>query len=162
MFASFWAAWASGKQPRLSGLHVVAFAVATLIATAVVPPVFGWGLNQWRVETTLRRAQWLARQLASDRRVLAERARVVPVVCGPGRLPKPGPTGRWVGRAVQATGIFPDGTPTDAWGRCLLVNIDGFVSGGPVWVMSAGPDGRIRTFPAADHTDGDDIGVRIQ
>jgi hypothetical protein len=162
MLASFWATWASGRQPRLSGVHVAGFAVATLVATAAVPPAFGWGLNQWRVDATQQRAQLLAEQLNLNRRALVARAAVVKVACGPGRLPDPGPTGQWVGRAVQATGVFPEVAPTDAWGRCLLVNLDGFVSGGPVWVMSAGPDGRIGTFPADARTHGDDIGVRIQ
>jgi hypothetical protein len=52
--------------------------------------------------------------------------------------------------------------PTDAWGRCFLLNADAWATGGPVWLLSAGPNGWIDTPPNAIALGGDDIGDRLR
>jgi hypothetical protein len=52
--------------------------------------------------------------------------------------------------------------PTDAWGRCFLLNADALATSGPVWLLSAGPNGLIDTPPNALALGGDDIGNRLR
>lgn len=79
--------------------------------------------------------------------------------------------------SAQAKAIYdPSGTttwkgpylanqPVDPWGRKYFVNVGAFnTPGSPVWVISAGPDGKLTTEPNATEisTTSDDIGIRIQ
>ncbi len=162
MVRSFWDTWASGRQPRLDGRHVLVVLIVVTLATVVGPPAFGWALNQWREQRTIARAEVLAAQLRPDLARLAGRAEELRVVCGPGRLPDPGITGAWVSRAVQAPRVFPEDAATDAWGRCFLINLGALTGGGPVWLLSAGTDGAVSTYPDAQRLADDDLGVRLR
>ncbi|MBI4844474.1 MAG: type II secretion system protein GspG [Nitrospirae bacterium] len=51
----------------------------------------------------------------------------------------------------------------DPWGRQYVINAANLnIAGGPVWVVSAGPDGIVDTNPVNTITGGDDIGMRIK
>jgi len=151
-----------GVRGAVHGGRVVHALLLALLATAVVPPAGAWGLNRYRVEQTRSRAEGAV--VALRERLAAPLQTAVPIVvaCGPGRMPDAGPTGQWVSRAIQAPQLFGEGMPTDGWGRCFLLNIGALERGGPVWVMSAGPNGRIETYSDAEVLAGDDIGVRVR
>jgi general secretion pathway protein G len=51
----------------------------------------------------------------------------------------------------------------DPWGNAYFLNPGNFdVSGGAVWVYSAGPNGLVETFAGAMASGGDDIGIRVK
>lgn len=151
-----------GSGGRVQGAHVARMLLLTVLATAVVPPAAAWGLNRYRIEQTRTRAEQAAVALRHRLAVPIETEVPIVVACGPGRMPDSGPTGEWVSRAIQAPQLFGEGMPTDGWGRCFLLNFGALREGGPIWVMSAGPNGRIETYSDASQLAGDDIGVRVQ
>lgn len=51
--------------------------------------------------------------------------------------------------------------PADPWGRPYVVNVTA-VANAPVWVLSAGPNGKIQTARTDNVTAGDDVGVRVR
>ncbi len=61
-------------------------------------------------------------------------------------------------------GPYAQGFSSDPWGRKYLCNVGGFhrAEGGPVWVLSAGPDGTLQTPPTAIGVSGDDIGYLLR
>lgn len=138
---------------------------AIVIATLVGPPAAAWWLNGHRVKQTQSRADRAATAIAASADTLESSLRSVEVACGPGQLPKP--TGRaeqdgWLTRAVMAPEAFGAGMPTDAWGHCFLLNIGERRRGGAVWILSAGPNGRIDTLFGARTLGGDDIGAPVR
>ena len=50
----------------------------------------------------------------------------------------------------------------DPWGNSYIVNANAFSANGPVWILSAGPNGQIETGPASSTAQGDDIGLRLR
>lgn len=50
----------------------------------------------------------------------------------------------------------------DPWGNSYLINTDGLSGTGPVWVISAGPDGAFDTGASNTSINGDDVGVRLR
>ncbi|MGC2062264.1 MAG: type II secretion system protein GspG [Thermodesulfovibrionales bacterium] len=51
----------------------------------------------------------------------------------------------------------------DPWGRVYVLNANAFLAAsGPVWLLSAGPDGNVDTPANADTVLGDDVGVRLR
>lgn len=134
----------------ISGGRVVVTLAAVVLATMVVPPAGAWWLNQRRIEQTQARA--VAAVGALPPRGHAG------VVCGPGRLPDPDVVNAtpvhaaWLAAAVATPDAFGPSMPTDAWGRCFLMN--------GRWLLSAGPNGSIETAFDAPTLGGDDIGVR--
>jgi len=50
----------------------------------------------------------------------------------------------------------------DPWGNAYVVNADGFSAGGPVWIVSSGPDGQMDTNVASTVLQGDDAGMRLR
>lgn len=163
------------RRSPLSGVQLAGALLAIAFATAGLPPAAAWTLNKMRVMQTQERAHAATERL----RVRGEQDRVLTsgtgIVCGPGRLPdREPPTGRaraavslpahgaWLRDARVAPEFFGSGMPTDAWGRCFLVNVDQWQSGGPVWLLSAGPNGLIDTSPTAMELGGDDIGGRLR
>ena len=50
----------------------------------------------------------------------------------------------------------------DPWGNAYIVNADAFSTTGPVWIISAGPNGRIETPSTNATLVGDDVGVRMK
>jgi len=49
--------------------------------------------------------------------------------------------------------------PADPWGKPYLVNV---AAAGPIWVMCAGPNGKVQTAVADNVVKGDDIGFRVR
>lgn len=132
------------------GARVVRVLLLAVLATAVMPPAAAWWLNHRRITLTQSRAD------AAVVSVSAPDAAIV--LCGPGRLPDLDVAGAgsvhaaWLTSAVTAPDVFGAGMPTDAWGRCFLLN--------DRWLLSAGPNGAIETPFDATALHGDDVGVR--
>jgi hypothetical protein len=165
----------SARRSPISGTQLIAALIGILCATAVLPPAAAWTLNRTRVAQTSARVQEALERLRASRDVLAGFTAHTGIVCGPGRLPDREPataTARkgasypshiaWLREAKIAPVLFGAGMPTDAWGRCFLLNADGFSKGDPVWLISAGPNGLIDTPPNALALGGDDIGGRLR
>ena len=163
------------RRSPITGAQLVAALAAILFATAVLPPAAAWTLNQTRVAQTRERARAATERLRSSSDEMAGLARSTGIVCGPGRLPDREPAAvntragasrpaqtAWLREARIAPDVFGSGMPTDAWGRCFLLNADAWGSGGPVWLVSAGPNGVIDTPPNALALGGDDIGHRLR
>lgn len=162
------------RSPISGGQLVVALA-AVLVATAVLPPAAAWSLNTRRISQTRERARAAVERLRREADGIAGFKTSVGMVCGPGQLPDSVPAtlsaraagsfpahGAWLRDARIAPELFGAGMPTDAWGRCFLLNAGGWVSGGPVWLLSAGPNGLVETPPDAQALGGDDIGERLR
>jgi general secretion pathway protein G len=49
--------------------------------------------------------------------------------------------------------------PADPWGRPYMVNV---AAAGPIWVLSAGPNGKVQTLVTGTVVIGDDIGFRVR
>jgi hypothetical protein len=132
----------------VTGRQVVQAVVAILLATAVVPPAAAWWLNSRRIAMTTDRAVSAASRGPRGRGG---------VVCGPGRLPAltadrvSASHAEWLGQASVDPAAFGPGMPTDAWGRCFLMN--------DRWILSAGPNGAIDTPLTSASLAGDDIGA---
>ena len=60
---------------------------------------------------------------------------------------------RWKGPYVGSA------LPADPWGRPYVANV---AATGPIWVLSAGPNGKIQTAVTATVVLGDDIGFRVR
>lgn len=146
----------------IQGTRVLRGVVVALFLTAVLPLLGARWLNGYRVDQTAARTieaasilrERMAQPLVTDP--------AVAVACGPGRMPDMGPTGRWVARAVQVPQLFGDREIEDGWGQCLLVNAADWAGHGPLWVLSAGPNGIVETYPDASAVAGDDIGARVR
>jgi len=50
----------------------------------------------------------------------------------------------------------------DPWGNTYLSNVSGFAANGPVWLLSAGPNGVVDTNATGRTLGGDDIGIMIK
>jgi hypothetical protein len=160
------------KRSPISGGQMVAALVAIVIATAVVPPAAAWALNKSRVAQTQERVRAAIDRLRSNPANIAKWSSSG-IVCGPGRLPDPEASvarnrfpiaahAAWLREAKIAPELFGAGMPTDAWGRCFLLNAGDPASSGPIWLLSAGPNGLIDTPPDAAALSGDDIGGRVR
>jgi general secretion pathway protein G len=51
---------------------------------------------------------------------------------------------------------------SDPWGNQYLINASGFSASGPIWIISAGPNGAIDTDATSATIQGDDIGSRLR
>lgn len=158
----------------ISGVQLLLALVVITLATVVVPPATAWWLNQSRIEQTQERVVAAAgrlRTLMDNDALLRSSAAVL---CGPGRLPDAVPAAaasqsdllqthaRWLSGAVSAPDAFGDGMPTDAWGRCFLINAGAATRGLRVWIVSAGPNGLVETALGAPALGGDDIGAVLR
>ncbi|MEO6223010.1 MAG: hypothetical protein ABIP90_07150 [Vicinamibacterales bacterium] len=163
------------RRSPLSGAQLAAALVAILFATAGLPPAAAWTLNKTRITQTQDRARAATERLRVTGEWSTAFASNSGIVCGPGRLPDREPPsgdaraavslaahGAWLRGARVTPDLFGPGMPTDAWGRCFLLNVDSWMSGRPVWLLSAGPNGLIDTPPDATELGGDDIGGRLQ
>ena len=163
------------RRSPISGVQLIAALAAILFATVVLPPAAAWTLNQTRVAQTRERARTATERLRAGGNETRGLARSVGILCGPGRLPARNLAAisaraqlsyaahrAWLGGARMAPELFGSGMPTDAWGRCFLLNADAWTTGGPVWLLSAGPNGWIDTSPNALALGGDDIGDRLR
>jgi hypothetical protein len=165
----------SMRRSPVSGAQLVAVLAAILFATVVLPPAAAWILNRTRIAQTRERVRAATGHLRASRDDMAGLMRGAGIVCGPGRLPVREPAAfraragislashrAWLRGARMAPELFGSGMPTDAWGRCFLVNADALSSPDPVWLLSAGPNGVIDTPPNALALGGDDIGDRLR
>lgn len=163
------------RRSPISGAQLLAALAGILFATAVLPPAAAWTLNQNRVTQTQVRARAATERLRTSAEATAGLGPGTGIICGPGRLPDWGPAtitlragvsylshSAWLRGARIAPELFGSGMPTDAWGRCFLLNAGAWPSGGPVWLVSAGPNGLIDTPPNAIALGGDDIGDRLR
>lgn len=162
------------RRSPVSGTQLVVALAAILFATGLLPPATAWTLNRTRVAQTQERVRAATERLRAGGDDISGLTAAAGIVCGPGRLPDREPqtisarTGvhpahaAWLRGARMAPDLFGAGMPTDAWGRCFLLNADGWASGGPVWLLSAGPNGLIDTPPNALALGGDDIGGRLR
>ncbi|MHB8883204.1 MAG: prepilin-type N-terminal cleavage/methylation domain-containing protein [Thermodesulfovibrionales bacterium] len=50
----------------------------------------------------------------------------------------------------------------DPWGKAYVINGKDFLIQSPVWILSAGPNGRLETSAFAIELSGDDIGIRLK
>jgi hypothetical protein len=163
------------RRPVTGPQLVVALAVI-FAATAVLPPAAAWSLNEARIAQTEARVRSAADRLRTRANEISGFDASVGIACGPGRLPDLVPTtataravaaslsthGAWLRRAGMAPELFGAGMPTDAWGRCFLLNVEAWSTGEPVWLLSAGPNGLVDTPADARTTGGDDVGVRVR
>jgi general secretion pathway protein G len=62
----------------------------------------------------------------------------------------------------KALTYLPQEPAADPWNYQYVVNAASFAGSNPVWVISAGPDGKIDTPADSQTLVGDDIGVRIK
>jgi hypothetical protein len=163
-------------HPRfpISGPQLAGALIAIVVATAVLPPGAAWLLNARRITQTQTRAGSAAEYLRAHPERVA--GATITVACGPGRLPQLVPAtasaraaarslashGDWILGATLAPELFGEGMPTDAWGRCFLLNVRAQGSAGPAWLLSAGPNGLIETPMGALALGGDDIGARVR
>ena len=163
-------------HPRfpISGPQLVRAPIAIVVTTAVLPPAAAWLLNSSRITQTQTRAESAADYLRAHPEHVA--GAVIAVACEPGRLPQLVPEmasaraavrllgshGDWVLGATSAPELFGEGMPTDAWGRCFLLNARAHRFAGPTWLLSAGPNGLIETPIDALTLGGDDVGVRVR
>lgn len=165
----------SVRRYPVSGVQLAGTLVAIVFATAVLPPAAAWSLNRARVRQTEERARVAIERLRAGSEDLTGSRTAAGVVCGPGRLPDLVPAtaiaraavsvpahGAWLRGAGFAPEAFGPGMPTDAWGRCFLLNVGAWSSGEPVWLLSAGPNGLLDTPPNALELGGDDIGGRLR
>ena len=161
------------KRSPISGGQVIAALVAILFATAVLPPAAAWALNKSRVAQTQERVSTALGRMRPGGNEAGNFTSSSGIVCGPGRLPDSKPSmvvdpssvaahGAWLREAKMAPEMFAAGMPTDAWGRCFLLNAGDWASSGPVWLLSAGPNGLIDTAPTDGSLRGDDIGGRLR
>ncbi len=163
------------RRSPFSGAQLIAALAAILFATVVLPPAAAWALNRSRIAQTWTRARTAAERLRVNRDDTAAIGRSAGILCGPGRLPDREPAAvslraagsppahtAWLREATIAPQAFGSGMPTDAWGRCFLLNAGAWTSGGPIWLLSAGPNGVIDTPPNALALGGDDIGNRLR
>lgn len=155
---------ATSRSP-VGGRRLLMILVAIALGTVVLPPAGAWRLNRSRVGQTTARASSAAERVKSHLEALTSLDRGADVVCGPGRLPKPGIGAEqeaWFRKAVVAPSLFGSGMPTDAWGQCFLMNVGDVPRGGRVWIISAGPNGMIDTPLGASAIAGDDIGAIVK
>lgn len=148
----------------ISGRQLVISLGIIAMSTVVVPPGAAWWLNRHRVAQTRERALHAADDVRLHGAARGVDHVEASVVCGPGRLPKAGESGpdEWVRYTAIAPQVFGAGMPTDAWGQCFLMNVGQWKGGGRVWVLSAGPNGRIDTPLGATIVQGDDIGAIVR
>lgn len=164
----------AGRSP-ISGGKLAVTLTAILAATAVLPPVAAWTLNRTRVVQTRDRVEQALERMRSRSDGARNIGADVRIVCGPGRMPDRQPSdlsarlgvsspahAAWLDRARIGPEFFESGMPTDAWGRCFLLNPEGWSLNSPVWLLSAGPNGLIETPPNAIALGGDDIGGRLR
>jgi hypothetical protein len=152
----------------MRGGTLVAALLGILCATAVVPPGAAWWLNARRISTTHERIDRMAGVLMRGSGQAHVFATGVRVVCGPGRLPEGNASltsavhEAWVTAATMAPDAFGAEGDTDAWGRCLLLEVGTGGHGTAGWLLSAGPNGAIETPLGAPQLGGDDIGRQVR
>lgn len=126
---------------------------AIVLATAVLPPVAAYAVNQRRIDRAGRDARALADRLRAPAEPGGQGAAVRH---GPGRLPQAGSPDAepWVAPPYAPLAASADAAsiPSDPWGNSYLAS--------DRWVLSAGPNGVVETPFRADAVVGDDVAVR--
>jgi type II secretory pathway pseudopilin PulG len=154
----------------MTGRNVLAAVIATVLATAVLPPAAAWSVNRARLNRAGLDVSELARRLrardAEVRRLAAE----TDVLYGPGQMPTAdtAETKPWVSvrRTSLAVALGDVPLTPDPWGNSYIVNVAVLgTPGSPLWIVSAGPNGIVEipfSGGAEGSTAGDDVAVRIR
>ena len=146
-----------------SNRNVAAGVGIIVLMTAVVPPAGAHALATWRISRTTDLVNAAAAALATDKPALHDAARGADVVAGAGRLPRAAQHARgWIRSPVNARAAFAGQWPTDAWGRCYLLNMRQLSETGSALLLSAGPNGEIDTPIDATAPHGDDIAATVR
>jgi len=148
----------------VSGTRVIVVFAAVVFATAIVPPMTAWTVNQRRIERARSDENTLAGRVsilsAGTRRAMP----AADVLFGPGRLPAATPTATaaWLTapRGSLAAVLEEPMLPADPWGNAYLLRVQ--PAGGGI-VLSAGPNGTIETPLSGSRRTpvGDDIVANI-
>lgn len=140
----------------MTGRQVLASVTAILLATAVLPPVVAYAVNQRRVSRAANDVSAIAQQLRGQASGGQTGARNV--LAGPGSLPKAesAEATAWLAGAHESLSERVGGArvPQDPWGNCYLASAS--------LVLSAGANGIIDTAFGAGKSGGDDVAASRQ
>ena len=154
------------RERALTLPRVVALLAAIVALAFVLPYIAVYTLHVRRLQAADETTRALADRVREALR--AGSATIPPgtqVLAGPGDRPRAADD-RWGAVALlPLSGVLktdPAIRP-DPWGNAYLVNV-GSGGGGPLWVVSAGPDGVLQTpfTGPADRASGDDRVARIK
>jgi general secretion pathway protein G len=67
-----------------------------------------------------------------------------------------------IGYDIKWKGPYLSETNPDPWGNAYIVDASSMGTQNPVWILSAGPNGKIETNKNSQNLGGDDIGIRLQ
>lgn len=67
-----------------------------------------------------------------------------------------------VGYDIKWKGPYLNDTNPDPWGNAYIIDASSFGTSNPVWILSAGPNGKVETRKDSQSLGGDDIGIRLQ
>ena len=158
------------RQAAVTGGRVLAAVSVLLVLALVVPAVVATRLSRARVDRARAETGLLAAALA-PRIGRAGTAAGAALRAGRGNVPRESVDARWTaGGADPLTDAGGGGTAEapaspDPWGNRYAANV-GVGPGSAVWVLSAGPNGRIETTfeqPAARAlASGDDVAARVR
>lgn len=157
------------RAETLLSARVLAFALIVIgVLAFIFPPTVASWIQQRRVTRAVTQVQALAQAIAADAASkLSTRPELVDVelLIGPGDAVIEAGDRAWIdSRAapLRASVAAPDTIlAPDPWLRALLVNIGARKRGGPIWVLSAGPNGIVETPFLSSAPAGDDVAVRV-
>lgn len=141
--------------------------VAAVCGVAAVAALVGGG-DYWDRQVRLARTRSAVAETAIRVRASLEEwpsGHPLPAVqCAPDGVPTPGIDGveSWRGVWARTSPILGASAVPDGWGRCLVVNLDDSNALRPVWVVSAGLNGRLETRPDGQGPRGDDVAIRVR
>ncbi|MCX7770292.1 MAG: type II secretion system protein GspG [Proteobacteria bacterium] len=67
-----------------------------------------------------------------------------------------------VGYDSRWKGPYINEANPDPWGNSYIIDVASLGTPNPVWILSAGPNGKVETPRNAQSVQGDDIGIRLQ
>ena len=146
----------------MSGRKLAAALAAIALLTFGLPPLAARQVNGRRIDLARQDVQRIAASLADARQLaLAETIASAGggplVLTGPGAAPAFAPGLGWPAGRMFPWSALPDNESRDPWGNHYLIAVGGG-PGGPVVVLSAGPNGTVDTpFASAASPRGDDI-----
>lgn len=141
--------------------RVLALSLVTIAMLAAAPFVIANVVSERRISEAQGTADDIAAALREAGGASVSDAQVL---IGSGTPPQAGDASRWLTGTSADLGEGlrqgPEGASPDPWRNAYLVNIG---ASGPVWVISAGPNGILETpFDDASAPAGDDVGARVR
>ena len=151
----------------MTGRRVVLVVAAALFATAVLPPLAAFSVNQRRIDRARLDADAIAGIIAARLARHDEPTFPDGLLCGLGRMPTADPAiGPWLTAPRRDLALWTadqNALRADPWGNAFVVTIH--VASGSAGrlarVLSAGPNGVIETRFRDGSAGGDDIVVRV-